>query len=175
MNKNQSEQPKRLGALSLLKKIFAGQNAELKDFGDGRYVFSYCYDGENSETLVIEADDEHVKVKMVDYFWYEVSKWDIEEVSRIQSLINNYNANGSGKVVYTYEDDDMMKLTSIVIFPLYEDIPNIEAYFDAMVEGLIHSHQCIAEVIDGNEATDDAEATDDNEAADNSIEKGGEA
>lgn len=168
MSNNQSEQPKRLGALSLLKKIFAEQNASLEKQDEGHYSFNYGYDNEHTELFLVEADDEHVNVRLVDFCWHEVSKWDIEEVTRIQSLVNNYNINGSGKVVYSFEDDDKMKLSSMVTFPLYEDIPQVEAYFNTMIDGLIHSHSCI---IDSHESEDVANE----ESKDDNKEKGGEA
>lgn len=171
MNNNQSEQPKKLGALSLLKKIFAEQNASLDEEGEGHYSFTYGYGDGNQEVFLLSADDEHVNVRLVDFCWHEVSKWDIEEVTRIQSLVNNYNTRGSGKVVYSFEDDDKMKLSSIVTFPLYEDIPHIDLYFNAMVDGLIQSHLCIMDTPEAEEAED----ADSDDATDNNNEKGGEA
>lgn len=163
----------RLGARSLLKKLFSDADAHLEELEDGRMTFTYGYGDNKSENFLVEADDEHVTIRLIDYCWHEVSRWDIEEVTRIQSRINSLNAFERCKVVYHFGDDDNMYLTTLLTCPLYPEIPDIYNYLTSQLENMVQSHDYILSQPDNEENTAQAEVTDGNEASNN--EKGGEA
>ncbi len=137
-----TQQPQKQGALSLIKSIFEKNKARLTE-SDGHYEFGYAYAKDRSENMVVEADDEHIYIRLIDPCWHEVSKWDIEEVTRIQGMVNVCNSFARCKVIYNFTDDDTMQLSTIAVFPLYEDIPDIEAYFDAQLNEMIQTHKFI--------------------------------
>lgn len=140
---NIKEQPKKLGALGLLKKIFAERNAALNPMDDGRLGFSYGYGNNQSENFVVEADDEHANIRVVDYCWHEVSKWDIEEVTRLQTQINICNTMARSKVVYHFDDDDKMVLSTMMTFPMFPEIQNLGDYFTAQLENMVQTHDFV--------------------------------
>lgn len=170
---NPTENTEKLGARSLLKKIFSDADAHLEEHDDGRMSFVYGYDDNKSETILVEADDEHVTIRLIDYAWHEVSRWDIEEVTRIQSLINNLNTFARSKVVYSFDDDDKMYLSTLLTCPLFPEIPDINSYFTSQIEDMVETHNYILNHSDEEEDMSQAEVTDGNEASCN--EKGGEA
>lgn len=167
---NIKEQPKRLGALGLLKKIFEERGATLNTMDDGRLGFSYGYDGDKSEYFVVEANDEYVNIRVVDYCWHEVSKWDIEEVTRLQTRINECNTVARCKVVYHFDDDDKMTLSTVMTFPMYAEIPNIEDYFTAQLENMVQTHDFVL----GKEEEDEEEPAQTNDVSTDN-EEGGKA
>lgn len=135
-----NQQPKKPGALSLLKKLFEENGAVLETLEDGRFGFTYGNGDDQGEFLVVEADDDHLNIRVADYCWYEVSKWDTEKVAKIQSNINLLNMFGRYKVVYHFDDSDMMKVSTLVTFPMYPEISDMKAYFTAQIQSLMSAH-----------------------------------
>lgn len=170
---NTKKETEKLGARSLLKKLFSDADAHIEELEDGRMSFTYGYDGDKSEHFLVEADDEHVNIRLIDYCWHEVSRWDIEEVTRIQSQINILNTFARCKVVYHFGDDDKMYLTTLLTCPLYEEISDIETYFTSQLHNMVQTHDYILNGSDDEDEETQAETTDGAETANN--EKGGEA
>lgn len=172
MSDNMTQRPQKQGALSLLKTIFKKNNARLTE-SDGHFEFGYAYAKDRSENMVVEADDEHIYIRLIDPCWHEVSKWDIEEVTRIQSMVNVCNSYSRCKVIYHFTDDDTMQLSTIAVFPMYEDIPDIEDYFSAQLNEMIQTHEFILHEEGAEEtASEETENRNDNPTA---KEEGGQA
>lgn len=136
------KETKKSGARSLLKNIFKDSNTSFEELEDERIGFSSMIDAENSEYLIIDANDEHINIRIADYCWHEVSKWDIEEITRIQTAVNVFNSFSRSKIVYHFEDDKMI-LSTILICPFCESIPFLEHYLGAQVRELLESHKFI--------------------------------
>ena len=172
MSDNMTQRPQKQGALSLIKSIFEKNKARLTE-RDGHFDFGFSYAKDRSENMVVEADDEHVNVRVIDPCWHEVSKWDIEEVTRIQSMVNVCNSYSRCKVIYHFTDDDTMQLSTIAVFPMYEDIPDIEDYFSAQLNEMIQTHEFILHEEGAEEtASEETENRNDNPTA---KEEGGQA
>lgn len=170
---NTTENKERLGARSLLKKIFSEAGGQLEELEGGRMTFAYsCGDGE-AENFLVEADDEHITIRLIDYCWHEVSRWDIEEVTRIQSQVNKLNAFARSKVVYHFSDDDKMYLTTLLTCPLYPEIPDIFSYLTSQLDDMVQTHKYFCGEPDSEEGETQTEVSDGNEVSDK--EKGGEA
>lgn len=171
-NINTAEQNQRLGARSLLKKLFSDSHATLNEEENGTLTFSYKNDKGSLEYFVVEANDEHSNIRICDFCWHEVSKWDIEEVTRIQSQINALNSFERCKVVYHFDDNDKMLLTTILTCPLLPEIPDIFSYFTAQLETMLRTHDFIL-----NQQTEESsgnESVSNNDIQQNK-EQGGEA
>lgn len=162
------EQAKGHGALSLMKRIFDEQNASLNEMEDGRFCFSYGgAEDEHGEQFVVEADDEHVTMRLIDPNWHEVSKWDIEEVTRLQKRINMVNLQARCKVVYSFDDNDKMLLSTLMTCPFTEGIPDPANYLRAQLNDMLN---CQKFILSNDDDEDDAEKDDDGDE-----KKGGEA
>mgnify|MGYP003329067700 CR=1 FL=1 len=168
---NTTKNTKRLGARSLLKKIFSDAEAHLEELENGRMGFSYGYGDGKSENFIVEADDEHVTIRIADYCWHEVSRWDIEEVTRIQSLVNELNGIARCKVVYHFADDDKMYLTTLLTCPLYQEIPDSFSYLTSQLDDMIQTHEYILNQFGKQDDELQAEETDGYETS--SGKKGG--
>lgn len=171
-NINTTEQNQRLGARSLLKKLFADSNATLTEEENGTLTFSYNSDKGNLEYFVMEADDEHNNIRICDFCWHGVSRWDIEEVTRIQSQINALNSFERCKVVYHFDDNDMMQLTTILTCPLFPEIPDVLDYFTTQLNVMLRTHDFILN--QQTEESSDNESVGNNDIQQNK-EQGGEA
>lgn len=135
---------KGLGALSLLKRIFEEQNAGLHEMEDGRMWFAYGgSEDERGEQFVVEADDEHVTMRLIDPNWHEVSKWDIEEVTRLQKRINMVNMQARCKVVYSFDDSDKMLLSTLMTCPFTEGIPDPSNYLRAQLNDMLNCQEFV--------------------------------
>lgn len=151
---NKEEQTEKFGALSLLKKIFAERDATLELMEDGRMGFCYGYDDNQDEHFIVEADDEHVNIRLIDYCWHEVSIWDAEEVVRIQARANQFNTFARCKVVYHYDDNDRMLLSTLLTCPLYPEIPDVNYYFIAQLRSMIEAHDFILNMQESPQTSD---------------------
>ena len=141
-NRKSGNAQEKLGALDALKKMFKKLGVGLDELEDGRLGFHYG-DKDQDEYLVVIASNDNIMINILDYGWYELNKWDIEAVADIQKKINNVNFGSRAKVVYTYNDEDKMILTSIISMPFSEDIPGLESYFNAQLEALLNTHLII--------------------------------
>lgn len=162
---NINEQQKSHGALRLLKKICAEKNIVLNSLKDGRLGFPYVYGDNQCEYFVVEANDEDVNIKVIDYCWHEVSKWDIEEVTRLQTLINVCNSSARCKVVYHFDDEDKMILSTEMVFPLFSDMSYSGDYFVTQLDHMLQVHDFVLEeqeentekAVEQNEVSTDSE------------------
>lgn len=166
------KETKKTGALTLTKKIFEERGVKFEELDENRYGFYYDLGDGYGEHIIVDADDEHLNVKLTDFCWHEVSKWDVEEVAKIQSCVNSCNSFSRSKVVYHFDDNDKMVLSSMITFPLYEGIEHISDYFSAQVNNLMQTHEIVLGV--SEEDTEDDSTTGSDEAT-TSNEEGGEA
>lgn len=128
-NNIEASSAEKLGARSLVKKLLEEKGVSYQEIDDGRIVFSFGADGEDGETIAVDANDENQNIRLIDYCWYEVSKWDVEDVTRIQSRVNELNQFGRGKIVYGFSDDDKMQLSSLITCYFSQNIPDYADYF----------------------------------------------
>lgn len=139
-NQKPHNQESRMGARDLILKILKDADVKPDILQHDRIGFHYENNGE-VEYIAVEADNEHLNIRFIDYAWYEVSKWDIEKVTEIQARVNLQNTYSRAKVVYMFNDeDDTMVLSSLLTTPMFEDIPNLIEYFTAQLQALLDSH-----------------------------------
>lgn len=139
---NDSKQTKKSGARDLLLKILREANVKPDMLEHDRIGFHYGNETED-EYIVVEADNNHLNIRLIDYAWFEVSRWDIDKISEIQSRLNLQNTYARPKVVYMFnEDNDTMVLSSLLTMPFFEEIPDIKSYFTAQLQSLVDSHEC---------------------------------
>ena len=145
--------------LDILKR--GGVEPELTD--DGRYRFVY-----KNEHLMAEVSETGNLMRIFDYTWYGVSRWDVEKVTRLQQVINVCNSSSRAKSVYVFDDDDdEMNVTTILVSPLMGDIPNVDGYFAAQLDSILDVHRIILkEMGDYNENEDENGSEDENEGED---------
>ncbi len=122
----------------LLFRIMESGGATCEDLGDNRYGFFY-----EKEHFMVALDDSMV-IKIVDYNWHSVSRWDVEAITELQSKINHFNMYAMPKMVYAYDDDDdTFNISTILTVPLTEKINAINDYFVAMLDRVLQSHEFI--------------------------------
>lgn len=163
---NNEEQATKMGALTLLKKIFAEKNVPLIPLEGGRLGFCYGKDGENVN-IVVSADDQHRNITLCNFCWHEVSKWDIEEMTRLQSNINLCNSYYRCKVVYNFDDDDTMQLSTLMTFLFVPEIPDIEDYFSAQLEDMMQIRDHVLKKDEKDDSVEDDDCSNDNEEGGN--------
>lgn len=141
----------------LFFKILKDGGATCEELGDNRYGFFY-----KKEHFVV-AIDESVIISIVDYNWHSVSRWDVETITELQSKINHFNMYAMPKMVYAYDDDDdTFNISTMVTVPLMKEIGDVNTYFVAILDRMIHAH----EYINGK--------SDDKDSAEQEEEEGGE-
>lgn len=154
----------KMGARDLVMKILSDANVKPDELEDGRLGLHFG-DADNDEYILVEADNEHRYIRLIDPMWHSVNIWNTEEMARVQSVINKVNTYSRGKIVYSFNDNDEMIISSIITMPLVDSIPGINEYFTSQLSALTDLHQYLME-------NTDKETVD--EKADNE-EKGGEA
>lgn len=122
----------------LLFKIMEDGGATCEELGDNRYGFFY-----EKEHFMVALDDS-IMIRIVDYNWHSVSRWDVETITELQSKINHFNMYAMPKMVYAYDDDDdTFNISTILTVPLTEKIDGISNYFVAMLDKVLQSHEFI--------------------------------
>lgn len=136
----------------LFFKILNDGGATCEELGDNRYGFIY-----KKEHFVVMIDDS-VIIRIVDYNWHSVSRWDAETITKLQSKINHFNMYAIPKMVYAYDDDDdTFNISTIVTVPLTKEIGEINAYFVAMLDRMMHAHEYINDKPDDEDSTEQKE------------------
>lgn len=141
-------------ARGLIIRILKERGVSYKEHDDD--VLSFCYEG-NGEVIpvTVYTEGESSLVRLVDYEWHSVSKWDMEEVIRLQSKLNQSNSLIGPRVVYAFADDDEMKLTTIHAFPMVDDMPFPADYLTRQLNDLYYVRKLVLETdTDGNESED---------------------
>ncbi|MBQ3805328.1 MAG: hypothetical protein II844_05925 [Prevotella sp.] len=119
-------------------RIMKAGGATPEQMEDGRYRFNY-----RDEVIVAEVPEGGMLMRLFDYNWHSVSRWDAEEVTRLQKLINRVNSVSRARMVYNFDDDDEMTISSIIVAPLTGMIESTEAYFSAQLDALLDLHSLI--------------------------------
>lgn len=141
---NIAEAAKKPDTLILLEKMFAEIGAALHHVNNNLYAFTYEQeDVDKCYRLLIEVYEDSPFIEITDFDWHIVCTEDIEEFTRIQSAINEFNRKSRAKVVHNYLDDDSFTLSTTMYCPLFEGLPCIHDYFIMQLDGLIDAREYV--------------------------------
>ena len=133
----------------------------------GMYCFYY-----KNQYIVAEVHDDGVMATLYNIGWHTVSRWDAEAMAHLQQRINMCNTVCRAKAMYNIdEDSDEMTVSGMIVCPLTDTIPNVEAYFTAQLDALLELHSLILN--DGSEQDSSEESQTQNPCTEEK-EEGGE-
>lgn len=136
-----SKHYEQLGAQSLLMNAFSELGVTPEDMGDGIFYFEWeDYEGK-TVYITTTVRDYNPFIRLSYYGWYEVSKWNAEEVEALQKKIMEFNDNSRYKFFYRFEDDDYMLLGVAIYFPLFAGICDMTKYVENQIDGLLYAQR----------------------------------
>lgn len=136
-----SKHYEQLGAQSLLMNAFSELDITPEDMGDDTFYFAWeDYEGKTVYITTAVRDDNPF-IRLSYYGWYEVSKWNAEEVEALQKKIMEFNDNSRYKFFYRFEDDDYMLLGVAIYFPLFAGICDMTKYVENQIDGLLYAQR----------------------------------
>lgn len=141
----------------LVLKILTEGGAAYDDYGDDQFGFYY-----QKEHFVVAISDS-MMIRIMDYNWHSVSRWDAEAITDVQTRINKANMLSIAKMVYVYGDDDMMQVSTMLMVPLTADIPDLNQYFVAMLDNVLEMHKFLIDEEEEGEDEGEGDASADRE------------
>lgn len=111
--------------LTTIERI--GSNPECTE--DERIQFEY-----QGVLFLMEAVDDCKFVNLIGPWCHSLSKFDIDEFSRVRQVLNDINARGIVSVFYSITDSDEVVVHIKKQFLFVQQIPNIEDYLKLMLD-----------------------------------------
>jgi hypothetical protein len=111
-------------AITVLKDI----GAELTDVGEDRIQFEY-----QGITFLMDIDDDCYFVNIIWPWCHTFNKFDIDEFSRVQRVINTINCYDAVSVFYGISDSDDVVLHMKKNLLFIPQIPHIDSYLRSML------------------------------------------
>ena len=111
-------------AISVLKDI----GADLTDIGEERIQFEY-----QGITFLMDVDDDCYFVNIIWPWCHSFNKFDIDEFSRVQRVINTINSCDAASVFYSISDSDDVVLHMRKNLIFVPQIPQIDSYLRSML------------------------------------------
>jgi len=133
----QQEETKATVVKQLFLKVMKEGDAEPEELDENTYGFHY-----KDEYIIAEVGGD-MMLRLTDYNWYAVNRWDVDAVTKVQSIINKNNIYEHTKMVYNYGDDDTMYVSTMIVVPFVEEIKDLTDLFVAMLSLLIISHSVL--------------------------------
>ena len=117
-------------AISILKEI----GAELTDVGEERIQFEY-----QGITFLMDANDDCCFINIIWPWCHTFNKFDIDEFSRVQRVVNEINSYDSITVFYGISDSDdvLLHMRKNLIF--VPQIPQINEYLRAILRSFFQT------------------------------------
>ncbi len=139
-------------------RMMKESDADVELLSDGRFRFKY-----KDETLVIDAPADSVVMRLYDYSWMGVSRWDVEKVTEVQQRINTCNITSRARAVYYFDDEsDEMLVSGELVAPLSDKLKEVEAYFAAQLDVLLDLHMIADGMTENDIEENDDEGNDEN-------------
>lgn len=124
--------------LQLLQKMNIDVQADEDD--EHRYIFEYV-----GEYMYISMSNDNDYIYLLDPFWRKFPVSDLKTVSLVCKAVNEANINYNGvKFQYTFIEDTMW-IHSQICSLLIPEIPDVESYFQQIIERLLSSHKAFDE------------------------------
>lgn len=117
-------------AISVLKDI----GADLTDIGEERIQFDY-----QGITFLLDLEDDCYFVNIIWPWCYTFNKFDIDEFSRVQRVINTINSYDAVSVFYGISDSDDVVLHMKKNLLFIPQIPQIDSYLRSILGGFFRT------------------------------------
>lgn len=126
-----------LDAQGVLKRTVSELGKKLIDLAQDCFYFEWENHEGKTVSVMATIQNNDSLIYLSYYGWYEVSRWNAEEVNELQKNIMKYNLDSSYKIYYVFSDDDYMKLGVSVCFPLFAGICDINKYIKNQIDNLL--------------------------------------